>query len=407
MAMSHGQAMYHPPMKDFPPSTLPAGATSWLEIDLETLAGNIAAFRRQLAPGTRLAAVVKANAYGHGADLVAPRALEAGAQMLAVINLAEGIELRHIVGDSVPIMVLGFIPPGDAGAIVEHDLQPTIFDRASLATLAAEARRMGRPARVHLKLETGTHRQGLEGKALIELAREVRTTEGLVLAGASTHFADIEDTTDHRFAKGQIERFEELLGMLEKELGGRPPLCHTACSAAAILFPETHMDLVRVGIGLYGLWPSRETLVSARERGLSDFELQPVMSWKTVLAQVKPVPTGAYVGYGRTWRATRPSRIAVLPVGYFEGYPRALSGRAHVLIQGRRAPVVGRVCMNMTMVDVTDIPGVQSGDVAVLLGRSGDEQVSAEKLASWAGTIHYEIVSRIHPSLPRRSARQS
>lgn len=388
-------------MKDLVPSTLPSGATSWLEIDLEALAANIAAFRRQLAPSTRLAAVVKADAYGHGVDLIAPRAIEAGAQMLAVINLAEGIELRRLVGNSVPIMVLGFVPPADAGAAVEHDLQLTLFDRAGLPALAAEARRRGRPARVHLKLETGTHRQGLEGEALVELAREVRDTEGLSLEGASTHFADIEDTTDHGFARGQIERFGELLEMLERELGERPPLCHTACSAAAILFPETHMDLVRVGISLYGLWPSRETLVSARERGISGFELRPVMTWKALLAQVKSVPAGAYVGYGRTWRATRPARIAVLPVGYFEGYPRALSGRAHVLIQGRRAPVVGRVCMNMTMVDVTDIPGVRAGDVAVLLGRSGEERVSAEELASWAGTIHYEIVSRIAPTLPR------
>ena len=183
--------------------------------------------------------------------------------------------------------------------------------------------------------------------------------------------------------------------------GPRPTVRHTACSAAAILFPRTHFDMARVGIGLYGLWPSRETLVSARERGLSGFALSPVMTWKALLAQVKDVPAGGYVGYGRTWRAQRRTRIAVIPVGYFEGYSRALSSRAHVLVRGQRAPVLGRVCMNMFMVDVTDVPGAAAGDVAVLLGRDGEETVSAEALAGWASTIHYEITTRVNPLLPR------
>ena len=159
--------------------------------------------------------------------------------------------------------------------------------------------------------------------------------------------------------------------------------------------------MARVGIGLYGLWPSRETLVSARERGLSGFALSPVMTWKALLAQVKDVPAGGYVGYGRTWRAQRRTRIGVIPVGYFEGYSRALSSRAHVLVRGQRAPVLGRVCMNMFMVDVTDVPGAAAGDVAVLLGRDGEETVSAEALAGWAGTIHYE---NHHPGEPAPSA---
>ncbi|HUT79118.1 MAG TPA: alanine racemase, partial [Polyangia bacterium] len=254
------------------------------------------------------------------------------------------------------------------------------------------------PVRVHLKLETGTNRQGLRGRELAEAANVLRGA-GVEIEGAYTHFADIEDTTDHAFAQQQLARFEELLGVLAG-LGARPPLAHTACSAAAILFPETRFQLVRVGIGLYGLWPSKETRVSAAERGRNRLGLKPVMTWKTRIAQIKDVPVGEYVGYGRTFRATRPTRVAVLPVGYADGYPRALSGAAHVLAGGVRAPVLGRICMNMTMVDVTDVIAV-AGDEVVLLGRQGDEVIAAEDLARIAGTINYEIVTRAAPGAPR------
>ncbi len=382
--------------------TLPPGTIGWIESDLDAFRANVSAFAARLGVGTRLAAVVKSNAYGHGVGLLAPAALEAGAGLLAVVNLAEGLELRGVVGAEPEILVLGHVPPAGFESAAENDLQLTIYDAEDVTRLEAAASRVGRPLHVHLKLETGTHRQGLPEDDVFELARAVAAQPTLELAGLSTHFADIEDTTDHAFASGQIELFERAAARLETA-GLRPRLLHAACSAAAILFPRTHLDVARAGIGLYGLWPSRETLVSARERDLADFSLRPVMTWKTLVAQVKDVPAGGYVSYGRTFRTTRPSRIAVLPLGYHEGYPRALSGRAHVLVHGRRAPVVGRVCMNMTMVDVTDIPGVQAGDQVVLIGSSGDESIRAEDLADWAGTIHYEIVSRVHPSLPRIS----
>ncbi len=379
---------------------LPPGTPTWLEIDLAALAGNVRALRARLAEGARLGAVVKSNAYGHGVRLVAPAVLRAGAEVLAVGNLAEGIELRELVGPGVPILVVGHVPPDGFPAAVAASLELTVYDPDAVPALAAAAREAGRPARVHLKVETGTNRQGLREDDLLVLARRAVATGGVEIAGVGTHFADIEDTTDHSFAREQLDRFHRAVARLAAE-GIRPGLRHVACSAAVLLFPETHLDLVRAGISLYGLWPSRETLVSARERGLGDVDLRPALAWKARIAQVKDVPAGEYVGYGRTFRATRPMRLAVLPVGYYEGFPRALSGRAHVLVRGRRAPVVGRVCMNMTMVDVTDVPGAAAGDEAVLLGRSGAEELRAEHLAAWAGTIHYEIVSRIHPALPR------
>jgi alanine racemase len=381
------------------PAGLPPGTVSWLEIDLGALSENVRAFQGRLG-GAKLAAVVKSEAYGHGVGLVAPAALRAGASWLAVWGANEGIPLRALVGPGVPILCLGHTPPQDYEAAVAADLRLTLYDPSAISALGTAARRSGKTARIHLKLETGTHRQGLEADEAVALAAAVRAEPGVELEGLSTHYADIEDTTDHGYADAQLARFTEGMERVSA-VGPRPPVRHTACSAAAILFPRTHFDMARVGIGLYGLWPSRETLVSARERGLSGFVLSPVMTWKALVAQVKEVPAGGYVGYGRTWRAQRRTRIAVLPVGYFEGYSRALSSRAHVLLRGHRAPVLGRVCMNMFMVDVTDVPGAAAGDVAVLLGREGDEMVSAEALAGWAGTIHYEITTRVNPQLPR------
>ena len=218
--------------------------------------------------------------------------------------------------------------------------------------------------------------------------------------GVSTHFADIEDTTDHVFAMEQIERFEHALDNL-RSLGIKPSIPHSACSAATILFPRTHFGMVRVGISLYGLWPSRETRVSAQTLGRGPIALDPVMCWKTRISQVKELDDGEFVGYGRTYRATRNSRIAVLPVGYSDGYDRRLSNAAHVLIGGCRAPIRGRICMNLTMVDVSDIPGASAGDEVVLLGRQGDEVITVDDLADWAGTINYEIVTRLAQTIPR------
>ena len=221
----------------------------------------------------------------------------------------------------------------------------------------------------------------------------------------------LEDTTDHRFARGQLAAFHDAAARFA-ERGIAPPLRHCANSAATILWPETHADLVRVGIAAYGLWPSSETyatalqvhaqaVASARDQDAFLPVLTPALTWRARVAQVKTVPRGAYVGYGRTFRATSPMQSAVLPVGYHEGYDRRLSNLAHVLVGGVRAPVRGRVCMNMTMVDVTDAPAARPGATATLLGSDGSERVSAEQLASWMGTINYDVVSRIHPSLPR------
>jgi alanine racemase len=372
---------------------------NWCEIDAGAIRWNIEQFQGRLDGSSTFGAVVKANAYGHGMLQVAELARGAGVDWLCVNNLDEAAALRE-AGHEARILVMGYVPLDRLAQVVQLDLRPVVYNRETLDRLDRLAREQGRRVHVHLKLESGTHRQGIVPEEVEQLSQKVASADGLELEGVTTHFANIEDSTDHSYAERQIERFTKL-AELAQGTAGSPVMRHAACSAATLLFTRTHLDLARVGISLYGLWPSRETYVSCLERGKPTLELRPALSWKSRLAQVKAVDEGSFVGYGCTFRTTRPSRIAVVPVGYHEGYDRGLSEVAHVLVRGRRAPVRGRVCMNMCMVDVTDIPGAELEDEVVLLGSQGSERITAEQLAGWCGTISYEVISRIHPSLPR------
>jgi alanine racemase len=375
----------------------------WVELDAEAPDHNLRELRRSAAPGVRLCAVVKSNAYGHGLREMVR--LLPSADWFGVNCLEEGLEIRAL-GEKRPVLVMGHVPLSALGEAVASDLDLTLYNPESLEALSnlEEGRRKGRSIRVHLKVETGTGRQGILPEEIGGFARRLQALPGAELVGVSTHFANIEDTLNHDYAERQSERFSQALELLRR-VGLTPPMVHAACTAAGILFPETHHAMVRAGIGMYGLWPSRETYLSALLGHRPVPQLRPVLSWKTRIAQVKSLPEGSYVGYGCTYRTTRASRIAVLPVGYADGYDRALGNTAHVLVHGKRAAVVGRVSMNMCMADVTDIPQARLEDEVVLLGRSGEESISAETLAAWAGTISYEVVTRISPYLERRIVR--
>ncbi|MGI6304106.1 MAG: alanine racemase [Verrucomicrobiota bacterium] len=374
---------------------------NWVELDRSALRHNLSQFRGRIGTRVLLGAVVKSNAYGHGILEVGREALAGGAQWLCVNGIEEGCQLRD-AGIEAPIIVLGYVALADMEELVRRDLRTIVYREESLDALAAAARAQGRRVRIHIKLETGTNRQGVLLQDLPGFLSKIQKRAELVLEGVSTHFANIEDTTDHRFAEGQLQRFLQLSAMAgERMEDGARLLRHAACSAAVLLFPETHFEMVRLGISLYGVWPSRETLVSCKEQGAPILNLSPVLSWKTRIGQIKMVPEGEYIGYGCTFRATRPTRIGVLPVGYYEGYDRRLSGQAYVLVHGRRAQIRGRICMNMCMVDLTDIPGVEPEDEVVLIGRQGDEYLGADQLAAWCGTIPYEILTGIYPGLPR------
>ena len=372
--------------------------TQWVEIDAASFRQNVEAFRSRLGK-TELMPVIKSNAYGHGLLPIARLADSLGINWFGVNSVEEGISLRQ-AGFQQKILVLGYVPLAQAELAVEYDLRVVVYNPENIRALAEAARRQKKKVYLHLKVETGTNRQGIPIKKIGNIWREIKKHPQLVLEGLSSHFANIEDTTDDYYPKFQLENFRQAIDWF-KQRDINVPLRHMSCSAASILFPETHFELARVGIGLYGLWPSKETMVSCRLRGQEALRLKPVLSWRARVAQVKNVARGAYVGYGCTYRTTRPTRLAVIPVGYYDGYDRSLSNAAYVLIRGKRAPVRGRVCMNFFMVDVTDIPGVKLEDQVTLIGKDGRDKITADQLATLAGTINYEIVSRINPSIPR------
>ncbi|MDJ0762439.1 MAG: alanine racemase [Myxococcota bacterium] len=372
-------------------------ANCWIEIDRAALISNVQQLKAMLDPPSRFMAVVKANAYGHGMAEVAAIALRAGADWLGVFSPGEGLALRQ-AGMDTPILVFGPTPAVQLRDVLRADLRVTVASMQAAKAVASAAALTGAAA-IHLKVETGTNRQGLTPEEITPATR-LLAESGVRVEGIYTHFADIEDTTDHSFALAQLARFRDILARFAED-GWTVSVPHTACSAATLLFPSTHFNLVRVGIALYGLWPSKETYVSAKSLGRNAIALKPVMTWKTRIAQIKAVDAGEFVGYGRTFRVTRPSCLAVLPVGYADGYDRRLSNLSHVLINGKRAPVRGRICMNLTMVDITDIPEAAVNDPVVLLGQQGEEAVTAEDLARLAGTINYEIVTRAAPHAPR------
>ena len=378
--------------------------SSWCEVSRTAIQANMATLRNRIGDHVTLGVVVKADAFGHGIIPASREFLAAGADWLIVNFAYEAVNLRE-AGIAAPIYICGNVPASQADKIAKTQSRLVLYDPDIAKALAKAGRTWGHPVRVHLKIETGTHRQGIELSDALTLANLIQELEGIELEGITTHYADIEDTTNHHFARQQLATLQEAERAFQNA-GYELPMIHSANSAATLLWPEAHGAMVRVGIAAYGLWPSTETYVTLLQT-VGDRSkifipsLQPVLSWRAHIAQIKGVPIGGYVGYGRTYRATHPMQIAIIPVGYHEGYDRRLSNLGYVIIHGVRAPICGRICMNMMMVDVTHIPDAQVGSVATLLGSDGDEQVSAERLASWMGTINYEVVSRIHPSQPR------
>jgi alanine racemase len=370
----------------------------WVELDAKAPEHNLRQLRAGSAPGVLACAVIKSNAYGHGVASMAP--LLGSAEWFAVNSLEEGLELRAL-GVTRPVLLLGHVPLAELTAAADAGMRLTVYNRETIEALGSLPASLP-PVRVHLKVDTGTSRQGVLPEDLPDfLALLKKAAPRVLLEGLSTHYANIEDTLNHAYAELQIARFNAAVAAVDAA-AGRLPYIHTACTAAALLFSSTHYTMLRSGIGLYGLWPSRETFLSAREKAGRVPDFHPVLSWKTRIVQVKTIPEGSFVGYGCSYRTMRKTTLGVLPVGYADGYDRALGNRAHVLVRGRRAPVIGRICMNLCMVDLTDVPGARLEDEAVLLGSSGEERISAETMAEWAGTINYEVVTRISPLLPRR-----
>ncbi len=357
-------------------------------IDIAAIKHNLRHIAGLLPESTGIMAVVKANGYGHGVLRVSRAAAEAGAKCLAVADVCEGAELRE-GGFTAPVLVMGGMLPGLAEVSVRYDLAQTVYSVEMIDALEAAAQKLGKPARMHVKVETGMNRMGarpgVELGALLERARRAR---GVTLEGLYSHFA-VSEIADKSFTLMQAERFRQAVAQA-REAGFRP-VVHIGNSGAALECPFAYLDMVRVGIAMYGLHPA----------GAEDCALIPAMEWRTNVVQVKTVHKGDTVSYGRIWTAPGDRVIATLPVGYADGYKRLLGNRAHVLIRGCRAPVVGRVCMDHMMADVTDIGGVAVGDEAVLIGRQGRERVTADELARLTDTINYEIITTIGDRVQR------
>jgi len=372
--------------------------SQWMEIRSAALRSNLSLFRGLVSEKTQVAAVVKANAYGHGlAEVV--EAVAGHVDWFAVHSAVEAARVRD-VGIDHPILVMGLVTPADE-QFLDHQTHVLVSCIDVLQWLGSLKNRRGIKVPVHLKVDTGTHRQGISVDAIPRACHEAAGL-GLEIVGVATHFANIEDTLEHQFARSQLDRFLGALDILRAE-GVEPRWIHAACSAAALLFREADFTLARVGISMYGHWPSRETRLSwvlGHPQGA--LNLEPALSWKTVVGQIQEVRRGETVGYGRTWTALRDSRVAVLPMGYSDGYPRCLGNRARVLVRGRPVPVVGRVCMNITLADVTDDSDVRVGDEVVLIGKQGQAEITVEELAESAGTINYEFLARLAPHVPRR-----
>lgn len=365
---------------------------TWLEIDTKAVKNNYQIFRNLILKDCKLCGVVKSNAYGHGLVDFSKELECLGIDFLAVDSVVEGLCLRK-EGIQVPILVLGYTLPSLVKKAANNSLSLTI---SSFDTLGSLPKLLGRKRiKIHLKLDTGMHRQGFYQDDAQKVLNFLDKNNNIILEGAYTHFAAAKNPAFPQDTKKQLAIFQKWIKELSEK--GYKPICHAAATAGTILYPEARLDMVRVGIGLYGLWPSKEVKAFAAER----LKFTPAMQWKTIISEIKNLSKGEGIGYDFTERVDQNSKIAILPVGYWHGYPRSLSSIGYVLVQGKRCKILGRISMDMIIINISDVPRVKVGDEVYLLGKSGQEEVSADDLAYLADTINYEIATRINPLIKK------
>lgn len=368
---------------------------TWIELNAENLKHNFRLFAKIMG-AEKLAPVLKSNAYGHGLKEIYQVLSTENPTWISVNYVEEGALLRSL-GYKGRILVVGPFIPGELQTAAKNKLELFLgHDEGLSAWLSAKEK-----PDVHIEFDTGMSRQGFRPSDASKVAEQLLSQKEMV-KGVCMHFANVEDVTEHDYARLQLNKFEA--AKQEFSTRGFKFINHSASSASVLILGESRFDLARFGISLYGFWPSQATRLSYKQLHGDLIDLKPVLSWRTKITSINRVAQGQYVGYGCTFKARHDMTIAVLPVGYFEGYPRMASGsQAYVLIQGERCPIVGRICMNMMMVDVTDIKSkVAVHDVVTLIGKDGSETISASDVATWAETIHYELVTRLNPAIERR-----
>ena len=365
-----------------------------IEIDSKNLVHNLGLFKK--LSNKKMMFVVKANAYGHGLEEVIEITKNLSIiDYYAVDSLDEALKVKNI-DDKKNIIVIGWTDDQELRELILNGFEIIAPSMDFLKQADEISGDVNARARLHLKMETGVSRLGMESAEIIDIFNDP-PFDNIEITGLYSHFANIEDTTDHSYAQYQLKQFNEVVSKIKST----NLLKHFSCSASTLLFPETYFDIVRIGISAYGYWPSKQTYVSYREKNGKEIDLRPVLSWYSRVAQVKNLEKDKYIGYGLTYKTFNEAKIIVIPVGYYDGYDRKLSNVSNIIVSGSKAPVRGRVCMDMFMAEVTHIKNVKEGDSVVLLGRDGKEVIDADYLAELIGSINYEVLARINPKIPR------
>ena len=382
--------------------------SSRITLSLSALKQNFSFIREKIGPNAIISSVVKANAFGHGIGTFVPMAEKCGVNHFSVASSFEAWEVKQaLTNENSRVMIMGILYPEDLPWVIEHDVEFFVFDYEQLENARNAAEQVGKPAKIHLELETGGNRTGLPPEHLDKAIRYLKKhQEHLQFEGICTHFAGIESLANQFRIVRQLKNFDEMSRRIKK-LGHSPRIKHTACSAAALAFPDTIMDLVRIGTAQFGMWPSPDIYnMHLMHTGKSkDAPLKRVMSWKTDVMHVKQVKKDEFVGYGTSFQAPKDMRLAVVPIGYSNGYPKALSNRGQVLIHGKKAPVTGLINMNVFMVDVSHIPDVKVGDDVVLIGKQKHNTITIKSFTEFTDAINNELVSRLPVAIPRRAVR--
>ncbi len=378
--------------------------TSWIELNHSALEKNIRYLKKRIGKDTTFVSVIKGNAYGHGIEQYVPMAEQCGVKFFAVYDAFEAFRAFNVKKDGTHLIIMGMIADDQLEWVIANDISFFVFTCERLEAAIAQARLSKKKARIHLELETGMHRTGFDEEELGAIVKILKkNSRYLSIEGVCTHYAGAESIANFHRIQQQYNLFNKLCKSLKRD-GITPDYYHSAASAAALIYPQTIMDMVRFGIAQYGFWPSMETkmnnLLSEHARFIKD-PLKTVLSWKTRVMSLKTVSKGNFVNYGTAFLTTKNMKLATIPVGYCHGYSRSLSNSGQVLIRGRKADVVGMVSMNMFMVNVTSIPNVRIGDEVVLIGKQGDLNISVSSFAEMTKMVNYELLSRLPYQIPR------
>ena len=376
---------------------------SVIEINQKALQNNIDFLRKIFGKKIILSSVVKGNAYGHGIPEFVTIAFKSGISHFSVFDADEARSVRKELQNKVDVMIMGFVSDEDISWCIENDVSFYVFDKIRLQKTIKLAQKLDKKARIHIEVETGMNRTGFEKNELLWVAKMIREHEAvLIFEGLCTHYAGAESVSNFYRVEKQIARFAEMEAFFKSE-NTVPKIRHTACSAASIMFPETRMDMIRVGIMQYGMWPNNEVFVHyLNSKKIKKDPLHRIIAWKSEVMSIKKVKAGDYIGYGTSFMASEKMKIATIPVGYSHGYSRSLSNLGRVLINGKRCMVIGTVNMNMLTVNVTDLNNLKKGDEVVLIGNQADVSISIASFSDYSNTLNYELLTRLDKHIPRK-----